>query len=431
MNRHPDPVRHFRPIAFRINSAVLVNCSMGFLFASLGGYAALLIVLKIAAPSYANYAHGLLTLVPFSFVYGYYQSTVKNRFFHPREIMEIVDHIYKNDGSVSSFYENPALMNQPDFFEIIQKDIACHIPRIDLVHYAKQGFPMLIFLGIALLVPPRMPPPSLQSQEILSSLTQPLIEMIVENEDILPEEEKEALLERIEDIRKSGQTVSKEQWEAIEEMEQRMDDAVQRSQQAVQSLAATVNDLQGIMNAAASPSSAGNIDQKQAELISDLHNALQNKNAPLSSALKKEISDAMGKLPGEMNIKELQDGLDKLSKCLGTLACCNGPGKNNGDGDGNGNPGRGGINRGRGDAAMVFGDEKKISGTYDQQELMNSYFQPDDLVDLGITPIEPNLDPGPFSPGTIRNFEKQDGSQVSRSRISPSQKNVVENYFSQ
>ena len=101
------------------------------------------------------------------------------------------------------------------------------------------------------------------------------------------------------------------------------------------------------------------------------------------------------------------------------------------DGDGEG-PGRGGINRGRGDAPLIFGDEKIAEGTnFDQKDLMNKYLNPEDLIDMGITTIAPEPDPGKFSPGALRSFDQQSGSAVSRSRISPSQKNVVSKYFSE
>jgi hypothetical protein len=92
--------------------------------------------------------------------------------------------------------------------------------------------------------------------------------------------------------------------------------------------------------------------------------------------------------------------------------------------------GKGGVDRGRGDAPLVFGEDQSLADAeFQQKDLNNQFVTPEDMVDLGIIPIQPKPDPGKFSPGTLKNFGEQEGSNVNRTKISPSQKDVVSRYF--
>jgi hypothetical protein len=94
--------------------------------------------------------------------------------------------------------------------------------------------------------------------------------------------------------------------------------------------------------------------------------------------------------------------------------------------------GRGGRDRGRGDAAMVFGQPQQLANPeFRPDRLENRFLKPEDLVDLGITLLRPEPDPGRFSPGTLQSFDAERGQAVSRTRISPSQREVVSKYFSE
>ncbi|MBD3265578.1 hypothetical protein GF373_02825 [bacterium] len=443
MGKKPDSEALFRPLARRINFAVWMNSSLGLFINGLGVYATLLIVLKMVWPEGTFFLHMALAFLPLTFVIGYWYGKRMHRFFQTQEIIELVDHLYKKDGSVTSYYEKPELFAHPGFYKTVYQTISHNTPRMDFMYYGKQMAPFLIYIAVALLIPPRPTPKQVQSQEILTSLTQPLAETLVENEELLPEEQKRNIEKAIEEIQKSEKNISKEQWEAVEELEKRVSDAVQHSENAVGALASTVNQLQHMMKQSSAAPNAGNLDQNKLKLLDQLSQALKDMDTmPLSSGLKKEIATAsqglkpmqlkMGKIPAD----QLKNALQKLGQCLGghckgRLGDGIGMGKGKGDGpDGDGNPGRGGINRGRGDAPMFYGDEKRISAKYEQKELSNKYLAQEDLVDMGITPLEPDPDPGQFTQGSLKNFANEEGTKVSRSRISPSQKDVIKKYFS-
>lgn len=79
---------------------------------------------------------------------------------------------------------------------------------------------------------------------------------------------------------------------------------------------------------------------------------------------------------------------------------------------------------------MAYGEERILGNArVERKEIENQFLSAEDLADLGVTPIEPSVDPGRFSPGTLQNFQPLQGSAVSRSRISPSQSDAVAQYF--
>jgi len=174
-------------------------------------------------------------------------------------------------------------------------------------------------------------------------------------------------------------------------------------------------------------------------MLDQLGQSISNPNLALSSSLKKRIEGALGQMrSGQGMSQEMLEQLQQLSEemagmCQGTepgdgMGFGEGEGNQSGP-DGDGNPGRGAPNRGRGDAPMFFGEERRIDAKTKPEEMRNQFLDPADLVDLGITPVEPQPDPGAFSLGTLRQFDRQSGAAVSRTRITPSQKDVVSRYF--
>lgn len=413
-----------RPLKWRLNLAVWLNSVLEPVSICLGVYVGALLLLKLTWPAGVEWSLVALAFLPVALIYGFYKARLADRFFASQHVIEIVDHIYRNDGAVTAVFEAPRLAPSEHFFASVSEDIADRFPRLSPTYYLRRLVPFFVIIPLALVIPSRSPAEGQQSREIIASLTQPLIEQIEENVDILPEEEVQELMESIEEIRESEKNVSKEQWESIEEMERRVSQAVERSQNSASAVAMTVNQAMNMMGSSDATSTAGNIDARMAQLLNDLATSMNNPAMPLSSAVKRQVGDMMQMCEGG-NCSGLGKALDDLRRKLGQ-----GDGDDQDD-DGDGF-GRGGIDRGRGDAPMVFGAERELTDAfYDQEEILNEYLTGDDLVDLGITPLEPEPDPGKFSPGTLRNYGAVDGTQVSRTLISPAQKDVVAGYFAE
>jgi hypothetical protein len=80
---------------------------------------------------------------------------------------------------------------------------------------------------------------------------------------------------------------------------------------------------------------------------------------------------------------------------------------------------------------MAYGEPEQLDGAkLERDRLQNRYLSPEDMADLGLTVLQPEPDPGKFRPGTIQSYGSEQGQAASRTRISPSQREVVRRYFS-
>lgn len=416
-----DPI--LGSISRRLNRAVWLERAVPLLAAVIAGFGVLMLLLKMVAPQWVPFSVAVFAPLPLLLFYAYLACRKKNCFFNESEVAEVVDHLSGSDGQVTAAYERPALVPDTRFYETVQQRLREHLPRLDAAYYARRLGPAVLFSAAVLVIPPRPPSGEKGSQEMLAAVTQPLAEKLQMSAEMLPEEEKEELEKALEEVQKNPDGVSKEQWEAVEEMEQRLEDAMQQTEAAAGQMASALNELAGMMGEQSGDSSPLGDDaekkQRMEQIIQDLELRSQNPKMPLSKEQRKKMREMMGKCKNgkcdkaelEKLRKELQGLCEKMGKCNGSDA------------------GRGGVNRGRGDAALVLGEEKTIDAAFQEKEVANQFIAPEDMVDLGVIPVEPKPDPGRFSPSTVKNFGEQQGSNVNRTRISPSQKDVVSRYF--
>lgn len=439
MHVREDMANALRPISRRVNLAVWMSVVTGPLILLTGAFATVMLALKIFWPPAAPYTPFFLLAGPLILLYGFFHGRARRRFFVPGEIAEVADHLYRDDGSVTAFFEQPQLCSEPDFFRGVRTELAARLPRLDFIHYLKRFGPVLLFAAVAVAVPPRKPALAARSEQVLASLTRPLAETITELEEILPQKDIEELRADIEQIQQSKDGISREKWEAIEDVEQRLNDAVERSRNSVAGVSSIVNQI-AEQQAAKGGSGGLNPDADLQGLLKDLSNAMNTPNLSLPSGVRNDLQGLLEGMNGaglsadglQQGLGDLQSELQDLMNQLGEGSGGQGEGMGEGPGDGQGGegPGRGGVSRGRGDAAMAYGDPDALErAAYKEDQLRNRYLSPEDMVDLGITPLRPEPDPGKFSPGAVRSFGKREGAEVSRTRISPGQKNVVEKYF--
>jgi hypothetical protein len=209
-----------------------------------------------------------------------------------------------------------------------------------------------------------------------------------------------------------------------------VEEAVEQNQADLAQMASSLGEMSSMMQSGATNSSPLGLDpQQQArmeQLIQDLSVRADSPRNVLSPAQRKKLAQTLqqckGCKGGNRSIAGLKEAATALAKEL--------EGKCQSSCPGGENYGRGGIDRGRGDAPYVLGQENRLEqAKYEEKSVENQFLASEDLVDMGIIPIEPKPDPGKFAPGTLRQFSPTQGSQVSRTRISPSQREVVSKYF--
>ena len=114
--------------------------------------------------------------------------------------------------------------------------------------------------------------------------------------EVLPEPEREKLEEQIEQIEAAPEGVSKEKWEAVEDMEQRLENALAQSEASAYQLSSSMNQLAGMV--AKQETKAPNVDNAEmqndiAAMAAAIQDQLNKKNMPVSDALKKQLQDAL------------------------------------------------------------------------------------------------------------------------------------------
>jgi len=94
-------------------------------------------------------------------------------------------------------------------------------------------------------------------------------------------------------------------------------------------------------------------------------------------------------------------------------------------------PGSGGVDRGRGDAVIVWGDESNSDGSeFKNVILPNEVLDPSSTDLQGLSFLEPDADPAASSvKGTQKEFNEISGRAVWRRNLSASQRAIVEKYF--
>ncbi|MBM4087884.1 MAG: hypothetical protein FJ276_00425 [Planctomycetes bacterium] len=436
-NRSSSLLPVLRPLLFRLNAAVWLDSSVLAIGVLAGAWASGVLVLKMLGSEWltAGQVSGLLVLL--APLYGYWRSRRGGCFFAPRDGAELADQLYRRDGLICALFEAPQLYPELDTAALsgeIQQALRQRAVRIRWTYFLKRLAPVLVYVSVVLLIPPRTPAKNVAlGQEAMRSLTEPIVERLEENKERLPEDQRALLLADLEQLRETGEGLTREKWEALEHVEQQLQDALEQSRQATANVAESLQDLTSSPGFRDNPLAAAESPQFN-QTLQDLKDAINLASQSLPPEILEQLADIVTQCDGmcqggaqlsgtdrEVLMKlaeqlqgQLAQQLEELeSDLLGMY------------------PGRGGVDRGRADAAMAYGDAEQLdSAQYERDRLKNRYLSPEDMVDLGITRLQPKPDPGKFSAGTLQSFEGEQGQAVSRTRISPSQREVVQKYFS-
>jgi hypothetical protein len=298
---------------------------------------------------------------------------------------------------------------------------------------------------------------------------------VLDEAEVLEEQEEQQLREEIAKLAEETEEapLTHESWETVDALEQRLRMQMAESVAMADQAAAAAELL--------AEAAAGNIPalspERMAELESDALEMLERmqRNGTLPNTTSPEMQELLQRLMrnGQNGARFPQDGsqreqlLNELremlqreqqrlaqarqqcqsGQCQGQGQCrqCGAHGQCNGQGlcsscagalgssqrDGDGAPGRGGINRGRGDAEMSWGDESDEQGTKFKETVLPPGFSEepkDDILGLSFAP--PEEDVAASAPRARGRDDGPTGGQDTWDRqLRPRHREVVRRYF--
>jgi hypothetical protein len=277
-------------------------------------------------------------------------------------------------------------------------------------------------------------------EEVLSAL---------QEAEVLNDEEEEELREQIERLREEAEhtPLTHERWEAVDALERRLrlqlDESVARAEQAEAASQLLANASEGeqtmtserreqleqqVMEAMQQLAASGGLEGAS----QNLRDAAQRGQLPSDpEARQQALEELAERLQSECNrLSELR------SQCQGNCngqgnkpGQCQGNGKEDGPDVENGNPGRGGVNRGRADAEMSFGEESDEQGAQFRETVLPPGFM-DDAQTSGITLAQPDVNPADAAARSDALLvDPASGMETWQRTVRPRHQSVVRQYF--
>jgi hypothetical protein len=364
------------------------------------------------------------------------------RAYRPAEVVAVADWLNGGQGTLLALLEtndaswsNSALAERASTFTL---------PRLRPWRRLAALPPALVFMATALWIPQRMPRETnaILAEEIAGNLTATVNEL-KQQQLITPEEEK-TLEEEIERIRKSAEErVDASSWEAADSLRDKLaadvagkQDAIKWAEETLARYAAAAEGGPGADDAAAAPGAelmkaleqlakrgmlAGASDELQRLAAGGKLPANAASLRNLMASLAKHLADANGRMAG----------VGKLGKAAGRFDPSQFPLESGESGvDGDGNPGRGGINRGRGDAELTWGKESLPLDRFKSHALPpGAARSPDDWAPVVELPGAPRESPAASVASAARQYTAAAGQRAWRRSLAPRHQSAVKKYF--
>jgi hypothetical protein len=371
------------------------------------------------------------------------------RAYRPAEIAALADSLSGGQGTLLTVVEtqDPQWSNAPTLESLNQLPM----PRL---RWGRRLAPVLasaFFLLTALLVPQRMisgQRSTVLANDIVSDLKTTIEEL--KQQDLLTPEEQKNLEEEIERIRKDAMDrVDASSWEAADALREKMSAGLTQKEDALNWAEQSLARFAAAAQAGATPSAA------QAE---ELANAIQklaqtgmlaDAPADLQALIGGQDAIAGGNVKLPTDPRELRRLASALAKHLGDRAARFGnlrqlpreagrfnPGEFDGEfnyeqgPEADGDPGNGGINRGRGDAELTWGDESLPFDRFKSVALPpGSVRSPDDWSPVAVLPGAPKESPERSLSSTGVQFSGTAGQSAWRRTLAPRHYSAVKRYF--
>ena len=366
------------------------------------------------------------------------------RVYRPADVAALADWLAGGQGTLLTVFEraDPAWAESP----AVRQALSFPLPQIRPLRTLTPLAPAALFLAIALWLPQRVPAdgtPAALAEEIAADLTSTLVEL--KQQSLITPEEEKRLEEEIERIRLGAQErVDTSSWEAADSVREEMvaglsgkHDAVKWAQESAARYAAAA--------AEAAATGTSTSDAQAAELTkaldrlaksgmlagapAELQRLAAGGKLPTDPAAIRELTAA---LAGQLAELQGQFGrLAELGKSVGRFDPSEFPlesGMSSPDGDGR--PGRGGVNRGRGDAELTWGKATQPFDRFKSQALPpGAARSPDDWTPVMTLPGTPLESPALSSQAAARQYSADPGNSAWRRSLAPRHQSAVRKYF--
>ncbi|WP_339908737.1 hypothetical protein [Symmachiella dynata] len=298
--------------------------------------------------------------------------------------------------------------------------------------------------------------------------TEQLEELLAELEatTVLEEAEEEKLKEEIQRLVEETEQspLTSEKWETLDALRERMQTRLTSAEINMSKATEAAEELRRaelsgekltlerklllekqLADALSKLSKNGNFANAPQGMQDDLQKLMKNGKLKLAKGgaarqqqleqLRKFLEEEQDKLKEiRKNCKACQNGQCPNGQCEGGQCqggMCQGPGQQGSANSNNGRPGSGGVNRGRGDAAMSWGDESDQQGVKFKESVLPQGFreQAKDEID-SIKASAPDVDPAAAAPrSAAHDSAASAGSTTVQRRLSPKHRAAVRKYF--
>lgn len=435
----------------------------GYLFA----FGAVVLIVKVLIPSLWPHvlwaaAGALVCLL------AAWRLSLRGRFTQG-ESVALLDQSLGAGGLLMTLHEAPDSeweSRLPQLDRLWQRSLPRLRPRRFITHV---GLPLLFAVAVCFVPQRSTSATPLQPRTAGQQAAEQLAEMLttLEEAEVLEEEQKEELRQEIEKLAEETKDspLTHESWETVDALEQKMrmklDEAAALTEKAsgaaqllaqlaegeLSSLSAEQREQleQQLLETLQKMQQTGSFNSASQSLRDQLQKLMQNgqlQGLPRDPGARREmLSDLQKFLEQEQRKlsearKQCQGG--KCSKCgSGQCPACDGNGQceNPGSGmaqrDGDGQPGRGGVNRGRGDAELTWGEESDEQGLKFKETVLPPGFQEDPKDDVrGVSLAPPEETPDAAAPRAgSREVDAASGRETWDRRLRPRHRDVVREYF--
>ena len=365
------------------------------------------------------------------------------RAYRPGEVAALADWLGGGQGILLSLLEtnDPAWIASP----LHEQAATFALPRFELRRTLATLLPAVAFLAVALLLPQRMPAQGTSAalaEDIAADLEAAVAEL--KQQDLITPVEEQRLDDEIERLRKGAeQRVDASTWEAADALREQVVAGLSEKQQAVKWAEESLSRYAAAVQAGGSGES--NPNAQAAELTKaleklaqsgllagasgKLRGMLQSGTLPTDPATLRELAASLAELLAATNGKLA--GLGQLGQEFGRFNPADFPVGSGASGpDGDGDPGRGGVNRGRGDAALTWGKESALFDRFKSKPLPpGAARSPDDWAPVVSMPGAPQESAVSSARAAARQYDADAGQAAWRRSLAPRHQSAVKKYF--